>query len=231
MLALLGSGEYLPPVEPIDRALLATLNAPRVACLPTAAGRESAQRVAYWSELGVAHFTRLGAAAESVPVLDQRSAEDSTLAERVRAANLIYLSGGDPNYLYQVLAGSRTWKAIEAVLAEGGVLAGCSAGAMVMGEHVFGFPGWKAGLGLLPGVAILPHYDEIGPFWVKAIRQVTNRKKLLIGIEGSTALVVDGSCWSVRGLGGVTVMGPKGQRRYADGEMIGVDDRRSIYPS
>ena len=41
MLALVGSGEYLPGVDPIDRYLLSQLkDPPRVVCLPTAAGTE-----------------------------------------------------------------------------------------------------------------------------------------------------------------------------------------------
>ena len=69
MLALVGSGEYLPPIEAVDRALLERLDGPaRVVCLPTAAGTEGAERIRYWSELGVRHFARLGAAAEAVGV-------------------------------------------------------------------------------------------------------------------------------------------------------------------
>jgi len=41
MLALVGSGEYLPTMEPVDRQLIARLDAaPSVVCLPTAAGQE-----------------------------------------------------------------------------------------------------------------------------------------------------------------------------------------------
>ncbi len=56
-LALVGSGEYLPPMEPVDRLLLARLGGEaRVVCLPTAAATEGAERIRYWSELGVRHF-------------------------------------------------------------------------------------------------------------------------------------------------------------------------------
>ena len=49
-LALVGSGEYLPPMESVDRCLLSRLTGPaRVACLPTAAGREGAERIEYWT--------------------------------------------------------------------------------------------------------------------------------------------------------------------------------------
>ena len=72
MLALVGSGEYLPAMEAVDRTLLDRLpEAPRVVCLPTAAGTEGPERIAYWSRLGVEHFTRLDAQAEAVPVVDR----------------------------------------------------------------------------------------------------------------------------------------------------------------
>ncbi len=44
LIALVGSGEYLPVMEDVDRYLLDSLNLngrkPRVVCLPTAAGRK-----------------------------------------------------------------------------------------------------------------------------------------------------------------------------------------------
>ncbi len=40
-IALVGSGEYLPPMEAVDRDLIRRLEKPaRVVCLPTAAGKE-----------------------------------------------------------------------------------------------------------------------------------------------------------------------------------------------
>ena len=81
-LALTGAGEYLPGMEPVDRFLLDILGEPaRVVCLPTAAGNEGADRVRYWMDLGVEHFTRLGAAqVEGVPVIDRSSALDEVMA-------------------------------------------------------------------------------------------------------------------------------------------------------
>ena len=75
MLALVGSGEYLPPIAPLDRALINRLAAPvRVVCLPTAAGTEGPERIAYWSRLGVKHFSGLGVQVQALPVIDRASA-------------------------------------------------------------------------------------------------------------------------------------------------------------
>ena len=60
-LALVGSGEYLPAMEPVDRYLLGQLAQPaRVVCLPTAAGTEGEERIEYWSNLGTSIFPGWG---------------------------------------------------------------------------------------------------------------------------------------------------------------------------
>ena len=203
MLALVGSGEYLPPIEPLDRELISRLPGPaRVVCLPTAAGTRGSERIAYWSRLGVDHFTRLGATAEAVPVIDRASANNPALAAVIAGANFVYLSGGKPDYLYRTLAGSLAWEAIQAVLAGGGLLAGCSAGAMILGEKFFGFPGWKHGFNFLPGATILPHFDEIPQAMIRSLRALTGKDTVLLGIEGNTAWSAAGSStrsWATAG--------------------------------
>lgn len=217
---LVGSGEYLPGMEPVDQELIHRLGQPaRVVCLPTAAGTEGAERIAYWSNLGVTHFTRLGAQVAAVPVIDRASANDSALAEQIAQANFVYLSGGKPQYLYQTLAGSRVWSAIEQVLANGGVLAGCSAGAMVQGEKFYAFPGLKEGFGFVPGALIIPHFDEFGANMLQSVALVTGRSLTILGIEGYTALVRQGDHYEVLGSGGVTVINHAGKKRYTQGPL------------
>ena len=221
MLVLVGSGEYLPPMETVDRCLLAQLpEAPRVVCLPTAAGSEGSERVAYWSKLGEAHFSHLGVEAEALPVIDQASANDPALAERIRRANFVYLSGGRPNYLLNTLKGSLAWRAIQEVLATGGILAGCSAGAMILGERIPAFPVWQRAFNLLPGAVVVPHYDEMPPSFAKPMKMFVSRDKTLVGIEGNTALVKDGEAYSVLGQGGVTIWNRQDKARYAQGQSV-----------
>ena len=205
----------------MDRELLRRLSGePCVVCLPTAAGEEGAQQIAYWSDLGVEHFTRLGVTVQALPVIDRRSANDPDLALQIGAANFVYLSGGSPAYLKKTLSGSLAWGAIQSVLAGGGLLAGCSAGAMIMGEKFFGFPGRHAGFNFLPGITVMPHYDEIPPFMGSSLRWLMGRRLTLVGIDGSTALVVDGERLEVLGSGGVTVWDQAGQRRYTHGQDV-----------
>jgi cyanophycinase len=218
MLALVGSGEYLPGMETLDRELLKRLaSEPRVVCLPTAAGREGAERIDYWSQLGIDHFSRLGAQVKALPVIDRASANDPALAEVISNANFVYLSGGRPDYLIDTLENSLAWEAILEVLADGGLLAGCSAGAMILGEKFFGFPGWRNGFNFLPGVTILPHYDEVPEFMIKILRPLKSKHLVLVGIEGYTALFKNADQYEVLGSGGVTVWRKTGKTRHTQG--------------
>jgi cyanophycinase len=220
MLALVGSGEYLPVMEPVDRELLSRLQeTPRVVCLPTAAGQEGPERIDYWSRLGVDHFTRLNAEVESLPVIDRESANDVAFANAVAGANLVYFSGGKPNYLYDTLKESLVWKAILEVLAGGGVLAGCSAGAMILGEKFFGFPGLKPGFNFIPGVTVIPHYDEIPSYVIKSVRLLAGKDLTVLGIGCNTALVKSGEGYEVLGSGEVVVWNRTDKTRFTRGPL------------
>lgn len=218
MLALVGSGEYLPAMETVDRELISRLQeTPRVVCLPTAAGKEGPERINYWSCLGVDHFTGFKADVEAVPVIDRASANDKVFADTIANANVVYLSGGKPNYLYDTLKNSLVWEAVLSVLDKGGLLAGCSAGAMVLGEKFFGFPGLKTGFNFLPGVTIIPHFDEIPIYVIKSVQTLAGRNLTVLGIEGNTALVCSGEHYEVLGSGGVVVQNRAGKTRYTSG--------------
>ena len=224
-LAMVGSGEYLPPMADVDRDLLSRVpEEPRVVCLPTGAGKEGAERVDYWSHLGVEHFTSLGVQAEAVQVTDRDSAMDEALAARIAAANFVYLSGGHPDYLYRTLAGTKAFDAITGVLQAGGVVAGCSAGAMIWGGNILGFrpPPWPwiRGFDYLPRTIIVPHYDEAPAWMVWPFRLSRLWHRNFIGIPGDTALVSAGGKLDVRGTGPVTVWNGLRRTHFGTGEHV-----------
>jgi cyanophycinase len=222
MLVLVGSGEYLPGIELVDRFLIGQLKeAPRVVCLPTAAGLEGKERIAYWSDLGVAHFMRLGVQdVRAVPVVDRISANNPEMAYTIWEANFAYLSGGKPDYLYQTLHDTRTWEALLSVHERGGILAGCSAGAMVMGTRIPGFPRWGPGFNLLQGTLVIPHFDEISKGMVKMARFFSARDLALVGIERNTALFVNAEKKGVIGTGAVEVWVGRERRRYINDQSV-----------
>lgn len=219
-LSLTGSGEYLPGMRPVDEALLARLDGPaRVVCLPTGAGTEGDERIRYWSDLGEAHFRALGAEAQALPVIDRASADDETLAAQVRSANFVYFSGGKPPYLLACLQDSAVWAAVLDVLARGGVVAGCSAGAMIFGGSVptgMALMDWQPAFGLLPEAVILPHFDEMPGFMRAALGGLV-RKRQVVGIDGYTALVCDSTGCQVLGQKTVTVMFDGHRQVYTQG--------------
>ena len=105
MIAMVGSGEYLPEMEPVDRYLMEQLGEPaRVTCLPTAAGTEGAERIAYWSDLGVEHFTAMGDALEksveaynrAIATLDRRVLPSARRMKELGAVTGVDLDVRDP---------------------------------------------------------------------------------------------------------------------------------------
>ena len=218
-LAIVGSGEYLEPMVPVDQELVAlTGSTPTVACLPTAAGREGDAKIDEWMRRGVEHFQALGCDAHGVRVWDRSTADSPDCSERIAAADIVYLSGGRPSYLRTTLDGTRSWAAIEHVLSRDGLLIGCSAGAMVQGERFAGGFRRRSGFALWPGIHIVPHFDEIPSAVVAAMRLLVGRRLTVVGVDGNTALVsVDGT---YRVIGGeVTIWSSDGRSSHAAGPL------------
>ena len=117
LINLVGSGEYLPVMRDVDCYLLDSLTLdgrkPRVACLPTAAGKEGDSSVNRWLNMGVQHFSGLGADVEPVRIIDRNSANDPCWEPILEGADLIYFSGGDPGYLHQTMKDSLAWNAAQ----------------------------------------------------------------------------------------------------------------------
>ncbi len=220
-LALAGSGEYLPGMNSVDRALLSRLPGPaRVVCLPTAAGTEGDERLRYWMELGKTHFQSLGAAeVESLRLITRSDARDPGMVRKVQEANFIYLSGGKPYYLLECLSGTPVMEAILENLRTGGVVAGCSAGAMVFGERVPNkslIGGTLQALGVVPGHFIIPHFDEI-PFVLRFAVPHLAGNLTLIGIEANTVLTCSNDTFDVLGTGAVALGHGNELVRYSAG--------------
>ena len=228
-LALVGSGEFLDPMRPVDRELLDRAGGARVVILPTASTPDGKGVPERWGRRGVDHFRALGAEPAAVLALTRADCERPDFAAAVHSANLIYFSGGKPDYLYRTLRGTALWQAVLDVLASGGVLAGCSAGAMIVGSFmpdVGAFPrlvGWGPGFGLIPEAVVIPHFDEIPAPLVSLAARLCPRGSTLIGVEGNTALVGSRGRWRVVGLGGVVVQQGRVRRRYTTGQPVELD--------
>lgn len=224
--ALVGAGEYLEGMLPVDKKLLERVNGtPRVVVLPTASAPDGEGVPERWARMGVEHFAELGVSAEPVMLLNRTDAEDAEISSHISESNFIYFSGGKPRFLLETLQGTRSWQAILDVFAAGEIIAGCSAGAMVLGGVVFDFPQvWRTipALGLVPGIAIIPHFDELPALMVGTITR-GKRKSTIVGIDGTTALVGSDHQWIVHGRGSVTVFAKNGKQRYVESEVVPLD--------
>ena len=170
-----------------------------------------------WMNRGVQHFKRLGAEAVGVRVFDAETAHDPAHVAAINRANFVYLSGGNPNYLADCLEGSPVWDAIMGVHLRGGIVAGCSAGAMIMGEEIFGPGGQRTGFDLLHNVVIVPHFDEFIGLAARVMRFLGDKSLTMVGVDGRTALVVNGGRCEVLGKGGVTVFKNRQNTKYEAG--------------
>jgi cyanophycinase len=205
-LALAGGAEFQSGCEEGDRLLVdaASGAGARVAIVPTAAAAEGAPRMAAVN--GARHFKRLGADAFGVMIVDQASADDATLAAQLASAQLVYLAGGDPGYLLRCLRGSLAWQTMLAAWRNGAVLAGASAGAMVLCEAMWNpyARRMETALGIVTGAAVIPHHRP-GSEWVKILRDALGQRITLVGIAEQTNLIWDGAAWRVAGPGEVTI--------------------------
>jgi cyanophycinase len=216
--ALVGSGEFLEVMVPIDAELLAG-RPQRAVFLPTAAAEEGPERVKHWMDLGTAHYGAMDVEPVPLPVLDRNDAESPELAAKVAGAGLVYLSGGNPGYLAHTLAGTAVWRAIIDAWRSGAALAGCSAGACALSRIAYDFrhPDRYSGegLGVVPKLVVLPHFDRF-EHWIPGLANEvlarTPPDAVLVGIDEETALVGDGEAFCVRGAKSVWRIGHDGTR-------------------
>lgn len=228
-LALVGSGEYLPVMTQVE-GLLIEGRAPRYVQLPTAAAPEGERSLRRWLDLGAAQAERLGV--EQVPVLvrDRAEADAPELAALVAGAGLIYLSGGSPSFLARTLRGTLVWDAILEAWRAGSALAGCSAGAIALTSWV---PVMRAplakpdpGLGVLPGLRVLPHFDKMLGWVPDLLTRALTRAPdgtAVLGIDEDTALVDltgAGHAWRVYGRQQVWALGDGSRRGYPAGATL-----------
>jgi cyanophycinase len=226
--SLLGSGEFLPWSEPVDRRLVDEADGDgRVLILPTASAPEGKDVFERWGSLGLAHFSRLDIPAEVLDLRSREDADDPRLVARLDGASAVYFSGGNPAYLSRTLAESDFFEALLKQLDRGMAYAGCSAGVACLNETTFDSDTmdvdqiFKPGLGLVPRTVFAPHWDIVdtwmpgaSDFMVAAVPDGFT----FIGMDEDTAMVGSGSSWEVIGKSGIHVKSGDEWATYRDGE-------------
>ena len=220
---LVGGDEFRASCAGMDRHVLeATGEAnPRVAIVPTAAAFENPGLAA---SNGVRHFTGLGASAYGLDVVRREDAENPRLVTQLAGAHVIYFTGGSPEHLHSVLAGSPLFDAVKDACDAGAIWAGSSAGAMVLGSVMrrpsSGSPVSPA-LDVVPNVMVLPHHERSDPNAVtEQLSGSATFGLTVLGIDGGSGALLDPDGAIALGSGNVTVYRSGEWRRYAAGDKM-----------
>jgi cyanophycinase len=214
VLALIGGGEWTEGCEEIDADLLRSSGGTEVVVLPTGAAFEQPDRCL---ETATEWFGRLGATVRGVRVLQRRDALDPAHVDAVRGASFIYLPGGSPLHLRSVIKETPLWDALVEAHRGGAVVAGSSAGAMVLGDPMIDPRGgaFTVGLGLVSNLAVLPHAEPDVASHHKRTFELADAGLVLAAIPERTALVRDSTgAWCCPFGGAATVWVDGTQREF-----------------
>ena len=216
---LVGGDEFSEKCVSMDTWVLNRTKSPRpmVAIVPTAAAHESPNRAA---ENGSIHFKKLGAETIEPMILSRKDAYDQAKLSELNQANLIYFTGGNPQHLLDTIRGTPTEIALKEALIKGTILAGSSAGAMIMGS-LMRYRRWIDSLGIVENLAILPHHEKSSPeVVINDCSSELSKGLRIIGVDGATGLFISNSEAHVLGAGIVTKYSPKGFLKFKSGEQF-----------
>jgi cyanophycinase len=228
-MALLGSGEFDPWSEPVERWLIERSRRPdgTALVLPTAAAHEGEDSFQRWGSKGLEHFASLDLPADVLPLRVREDADRDDLVARLDDASLVFFSGGNPYRLARALDGSAFWTRLQELMAEGLPYAGCSAGVACLTVKTFdseaeGPDGmWKAGLGFARGVVFGPHWDIVDTWIPGATTFIVSSVEpgdALVGLDEETAMVGDGASWNVIGRQQIHVLEDGTWRSFGAGD-------------
>jgi cyanophycinase-like exopeptidase len=196
VICLQGGGEFSPACRAMDRDLVRRA-AGRV--VVTALAAEPGRDYDTATANGVRHYRAVGAG-EVVGAPDAREDRAAAL-DVVSSARLLVLPGGSPSRLLRALQGTGVAAAIAALLDDGAVVMGASAGAMVLcpwtvlpDRRAVGGPAVEAGLGLVGDLLVVPHWSggSSRGDWLRAIEAAVPATTTVLGIPEESGVLVEG---------------------------------------
>lgn len=190
-----------------------------IVILPTASQLEETGSI--YEEI----FLKLGAAnASSIPISSREDCNNPEFAERCQNATGIFMTGGNQLRLSTILGGTIVARTIRTVNAQGVPIAGTSAGASIMSEHMMaggsadqspseGGAVLAPGLGLTNVGVIDQHFSERNRLGRLLSAIALNPFLLGIGIDEDTAAFIGPEdTMDIVGSGTVTVVDGAGMR-------------------
>ncbi len=237
LLVIMGSGETSPTMVTTHRRLLERLGPPPVPAvlLDTPFGFQA--NVDVLARRAVDYFR--DSVGLDIDVATWRSAAEATSVDgerslaRLRAARYVFAGPGSPSYALRQWAGSPVPDLLADKLTGGGCVTFASAAALTLGAttvpvyeiyKVGAEPRWLDGLDLLrvaglPGVAVIPHYDNaeggnhdtrycyLGEGRLDALERQLPDEAFVLGVDEHTGVILDldQASATVVGRGGLTV--------------------------
>lgn len=177
----------------------------RITVVPAAASRGLPDRAAAFAVKGFetraracGHPVRISVAR----VVDAKSADDPDVIGALASADLVYLPGGDPDLVPALLGPTAAGRALATLHKEGAVIAGASAGAMALADWAWTSEGGMHGLGLVRGLIVVPHYDEVRRMaWQTSLEKVAPPGLGYLGLDERTGVIRSDGRWQVAGEG------------------------------
>ncbi|MCB2196371.1 MAG: cyanophycinase [Bacteroidetes bacterium] len=195
------------------------------------------------SYYGIKQFTDRGI--ENVFAFNFQAEEDMTASriDSLKDASLIYISGGDQNIFMKIVKNTPVHDAIHAAYEKGALIAGTSAGAAVMSEKMITGNEHKhpeytgnfrtiesnnieidEGLGLLKNAIIDQHFVKRMRMNRLISASLENPQETAIGIDESTAILVDRNDATVYGSSQVIVLRHKTAETKVVNGLLGAED-------
>jgi beta-aspartyl-peptidase (threonine type) len=206
----------------------------RLVVIPTASsddGLPAANAIAeLWKSRGIRHTVLLH-------TRDRDQTNDDAFVKPLRDATAVWISGGLQSRLAAAYVGTKVQTELQALLKRGGVIGGTSAGAAiqsgVMIESGNPVPKISRGLDLIPNTIIDQHFlrrNRVNRL-IEAVSRHSDR--MGIGIDESTAVIIQGNHAQVVGESYVTIVTQPKDRSLAmrtlrDGdefELTGISDK------
>jgi cyanophycinase len=193
----------------------------RIVIVPTASSIESA------GERYKAIFLSMDVASVDIAVISDRpDANSDHLANMIRQATGIFMTGGNQMRLAAIIGGTRAMNLIVERNLQSAVVAGTSAGASILSSHMvaYGSSGnspkmrmaqMVAGFGLIPGAIIDQHFRQRDRLGRLMMMVASNPSLLGVGVdEDTSAIFTNDGCIEVLGRHSVTII--DGSEAYSD---------------
>jgi cyanophycinase len=178
----------------------------------------------------------------SMVMFNPESGEDlpAAVLDSIGQASMVYITGGDQNRFMQIVLNTPLHDAIRMAYQQGALIAGTSAGAAVQSkkmitgnEHKYAeYTGnyrtieadnieISEGLGLIETAIIDQHF-----IWRMRMNRlisaaIENPDEMLIGIDESTAIIVEGDSATVTGISQVVVLHNKNRIKHIQEGLLG----------